>query len=75
MKKEEFIESLKEVLQRDDPISENDALAEYEEWDSLSKMAVIAFFDKNFGVKISLKEISQIKSVQDLIALAKIDQA
>ena len=50
----------------------NDVLADYDEWDSLSKMATMAFFDKNFGVKISLKEIGELKTVKDLLNLAKL---
>lgn len=72
MNKEQFLTELQDVLQRDDPVLENDVLADYDEWDSLSKMATMAFFDKNFGVKISLKEISELKTVKDLLNLAKL---
>ena len=70
MKKEEFLVALEDVLQRDDACNTEDILADYEEWDSLSKMATMAYFDKNFGIKIKLNEISQFKTVQDLINLA-----
>ena len=72
MNKEQFLAELQDVLQRDDPVLENDVLADYDEWDSLSKMATMAFFDKNFGVKISLKEIGELKTVKDLLNLAKL---
>ena len=72
MNKEQFLTELQDVLQRDDPVLENDVLADYDEWDSLSKMATMAFFDKNFGVKISLKEIGALKTVKDLLKLAKL---
>ncbi len=72
MNKEQFLTELQDVLQRDDPVLENDVLADYDEWDSLSKMATMAFFDKNFGVKISLKEIGELKTVKDLLNLAKL---
>ncbi len=72
MNKEQFLTELQDVLQRDDPVLENDVLADYDEWDSLSKMAIMAFFDKNFGVKISLKEIGELKTVKDLLNLAKL---
>ena len=72
MNKEQFLTELQDVLQRDDPVLENDVLADYDEWDSLSKMATMAFFDKNFGVKISLKEIGTLKTVKDLLNLAKL---
>lgn len=72
MNKEQFLTELQDVLQRDDPVLENDVLADYDEWDSLSKMATMAFFNKNFGVKISLKEIGELKTVKDLLNLAKL---
>ena len=35
MNKEQFLTELQDVLQRDDPVLENDVLADYDEWDSL----------------------------------------
>ena len=72
MTRDEFLNELQDVLQRDDPINASDSLLDYDEWDSLSKMAVMAFFDKQFGIKISLKEISQFEKVEDLLNLAKL---
>lgn len=70
MKKEDFLVELQDILQREDVCLENDHLAEYEEWDSLSKMAVMAFYDQKFGIKISLDKFSDLETVSDLIALA-----
>ena len=47
MKKEEFLVELEDILQREEPCNEADILEEYDEWDSLSKMAVMAFYSKN----------------------------
>ncbi len=70
MNKTEFLTDLEDVLQREEPCKESDVLENYEEWDSLSKMAVMAYFDKNFGVKITLNQLKEIKNVKDLIDLA-----
>lgn len=70
MKKDDFLIALEDVLQREEPVNENDDLETYEEWDSLSKMAVMAYFDKTFGKKIKLNDFKQIKLVSDLIKLA-----
>ena len=70
MKKEEFLVALEDILQVDDPISENQNLDNFEEWDSLSKMATMAYFDKSFGIKLSLNDLKDINSVSDLIKLA-----
>jgi acyl carrier protein len=61
---------LEDVLQRDEPCHAEDVLAEYEEWDSLSKMAVMAFFNKHFGIKLTLDHMKDFITVQDLIAKA-----
>ena len=50
MKKAAFLIELEDVLQRDEPCKADDVLKEYEEWDSLSKMAVMAFFDKHLSL-------------------------
>lgn len=70
MKKEEFLEAFEDVLQREEACAETDELDSYEEWDSLSKMAVMAYFDKNFGIKITLQQLKDFKTVSDLIKLA-----
>ncbi len=70
MTKEEFLTELQDTLQRDDQVLETDKLSDYEEWDSLSKMAVMAFFDKKFGKKVSLTELGSFKTVEDLIKFA-----
>ena len=70
MKKADFLIELEDVLQREEACSEADILADYEEWDSLSKMATMAYFDKTFGVKITLTQLKDLEKVSDLIALA-----
>ncbi len=70
MTKSEFLTAFQDVLQRDDPVAETDALNDMEEWDSLSKMATMAFFKKNFDVAISLDALGKLATVSDLIKLA-----
>lgn len=76
MKKADYLAELQDVLQRDDPVSETDVLDDYEEWDSLSKMAVMAFYDKAFGVKLSLSDMKTLRTVQELMdkAAGKIEE-
>ena len=70
MNKSDFLVELEDILQREDPCNINDNLDDYEEWDSLSKMAVMAYYDKNFGVKLSLSDLKNLSTVADLVALA-----
>lgn len=70
MNKADFLVELEDILQREEPCKEADDLNSYEEWDSLSKMAIMAYYDKNFGVKLSLSDFKEINTVNDLIKIA-----
>lgn len=70
MKKNEFLTALEDVLQMQESLKETQELAELEEWDSLSKMAVMAYYKKNFSIAINLNDLIGIKTVEDLIKLA-----
>lgn len=69
MDRESFLEKLSDLLQIEDEgdmITFDTVLNELDEWDSLSKMAVIAFLNKEFNVKISFTDLSQIVVVEDI---------
>ena len=70
MNKADFLTELEDILQREEPCRENDNLNNYDEWDSLSKMAVMAFYNKNFGIKMTLNELKNLNTVADLIKIA-----
>ncbi|MBE6454732.1 MAG: hypothetical protein E7017_07650 [Alphaproteobacteria bacterium] len=69
MKKEEFLVALEDILQTDETILENKNLEEMDEWDSLSKMAVMAYFKKEFNVELALSNLKEVKTPIDLIKL------
>ncbi len=70
MKKEEFLIQLEDILQREEPCQEKDILEDYVEWDSLSKMSIMAYYKKNFSVEITLNDLDSVENVSDLIKLA-----
>ena len=70
MTKKDFLVELEDILQREEPCNETDLLEDYEEWDSLSKMSLLAFFNKNFGINLNLKAFNDLKTVDDIIKLA-----
>ena len=72
MDKAKFLVELEDVLQREEPCAPDDVLENYSEWDSLSKMAIMAFFDHKFGVKMSLEDVRKLQTVNDLITKAGI---
>lgn len=66
MTKEEFLQKLADVLQTDEDLTNDTVLEDLEEWDSLSKMAVIAFLDKEYKTKITFSDIKDFKTVEDI---------
>ena len=70
MNKEEFLEAMIDVLQTEDEITMDTVLEDLEEWDSLSIMATMAFLDKNFGVKTSMKDYQNMKTIGDIAQIA-----
>ena len=58
MNREEFLVHMQDILQTDEELSFDMNLDDLEEWDSLSKMATVAFLDANFGVKTTFPSIS-----------------
>ena len=70
MNKSEFFDELQELLQLENKVGEATELGKLEEWDSIAFMVVIAFFDKEFGKKITFEDLSACKTPADLVALA-----
>lgn len=70
MTKNDFLSAFQDVLQRDDPVAEDAVLADMDEWDSLSKMATMAYFKGHFGIVIDLNTLGKLEKVSDLMALA-----
>ncbi len=66
MNKEQFLEEMIEVLQTEDEITMDTVLEDLEEWDSLSIMSTMAFLDKNFGVKTTMKDYQNMKTIGDI---------
>lgn len=69
MTKQEFLEHLKNALQRDEDLSEDMALADIEEWDSLSIISLISLYDSLFGIALSGNTLANCKIVGDLFKL------
>lgn len=70
MTKNEFLAALEDMLQTDTELAEDTPLAGMEEWDSLAFMVLIAFFDKNFGKKLTFEDLSACKTPGALMRLA-----
>ena len=69
---ENIIERLNEVFQNvfdDDEITvdRDTTAADIEDWDSLEHIRLIAAVEREFGVKFTMKEVSAMKNVGEMI--------
>ena len=62
---EQFIEELIEVFERDD-IDPDDEFRDYEEWDSMAYLSVIAMIDENYDIVIAAEEFAKLNKVIDI---------
>ncbi|MBD65307.1 MAG: hypothetical protein CME62_08870 [Halobacteriovoraceae bacterium] len=69
MNKEEFFNQIADVMQSDDPINENTSLNEMEQWDSLTFLGVISFFDMELSLNITSEDLHKVKTAADLLSL------
>ncbi len=66
--KEKFIEKFKEALDTEDKeISLDDKFRDYDEWDSLRYLSVIAMIDSEYDVIIETADFKNIETVGGLI--------
>ncbi|MBC7511679.1 MAG: acyl carrier protein [Ferruginibacter sp.] len=66
--KERFLVSFKEALQIEDrEIAPEDVFRDYEEWDSLGRLSLIAALDEEFNLQIEDKEFEKLVTVGDIL--------
>lgn len=68
MEKEKFIEELTDLMDTEEELTMATVLADIEEWDSLSRVAYLAFCTRN-GAKATPEAINVAETVQDLYDL------
>ena len=66
MNQADFLLDFHDILQRDEPFSMDTLLADMEEWDSLSIMATIAYFDKKYNVALTFDTFTTTRTVGDI---------
>jgi acyl carrier protein len=70
--KEKFLASFKEALQVEDrDVLETDVFRDYEEWDSLSRLSLIAALDEEYDLQIEDKEFEKLVTVGDLLQVVE----
>lgn len=65
-----FCVALQDMLQTEEDLTPATQFKNVEEWDSVSFMVVIAYFDKTFGRRVSFDQLVKCSNVADLIRLA-----
>ncbi len=68
MTKKEIIENLEDMMELDEgDLSEGSVLAEFDEWDSISKLSLMAFAKKEYQKKLVSDDMKTFTTVQDII--------
>lgn len=68
---EEFMTELGDIMQRDEPIGPDDTLADMEEWDSMSIMSCMVWFENHLSIRQPYNFFAQMKTTRDLINAAE----
>ena len=70
--KQKFIELLKEALDIEDrELNMSDEFRDYEEWDSLAYLSVIAMYDEEYDKQIEEAEFNKLRTVEDLFTASQ----
>lgn len=68
MTKKEIIANLEDMMELDEgELSEDSVLAEFDEWDSISKLSLMAFAKKKYQKKLVSDDMKAFTTVQDII--------
>lgn len=68
MTKKEIIANLEDMMELDEgDLSEDSVLADFDEWDSISKLSLMAFAKKNYQKKLVSDDMKTFTTVQDII--------
>jgi len=73
MNKLEFFRHLAEILNVEE-VTEGNVLKDFDEWDSLSVLSVLAMADAKYGVVIHADEIRSVVKAADLAELVEAKQ-
>ena len=65
--KEKFLDAFKEALEiEEDKVEMSDVMSDFDTWDSMSRLSLIALLDEHFEIEISDDEFENMSTVQDL---------
>lgn len=67
---EKIYEELAELLEVDS-VKDEEVLADFECWDSLTVLSIIALASENYGKTLLAKDVNEARTVGGLVALLK----
>lgn len=65
----EFLVELAELIEIDDVLTLESNLKDYDEYDSMAIMSLVAFVHKNFGKQFNARQLNQVETVESLVEL------
>ena len=66
--KNELLLILEEVFEKDSvEMRVEDSFKDYDEWDSLTQLALVATFDDEFDININSDELEKINTILDIL--------
>jgi len=65
-----FLLQLSEILEVDN-VNPDDVLKDFENWDSLTILSLLATLDASYGVNLTTDALNQIKTVGELEVIVK----
>jgi|APSaa5957512535_1039671.scaffolds.fasta_scaffold325644_2 acyl carrier protein len=71
MTKEEFLQEINSLMEREEELTEDMQLSALEAWDSMTILGVMALFDAKFNISLASEDFEQLTIVQDLVALTQ----
>jgi acyl carrier protein len=64
----DFIVAFAEAIDRDEAlIKVEDSFRDYEEWDSIALLSLVAMLDDNYSINIPREIFERLETIQDLI--------
>ncbi len=63
---EQFTALFAEALEREASVVAEDKFREYEEWDSLAVLSIIALIKQNYDITIPRKEFDELQTIEEL---------
>lgn len=67
----EFLDLFKEAIEREDEVKMEDNFRQYEEWNSMAYLSVIALMDDKYGKQMEEAEFKLLKTVGDIYKFCK----